>query len=165
MIKKITNNNNNNIKRNYGSTAAISRALAYGSRLSLNDSVKLGGLENKNELLINIKNLIITGCGTSLYAAKYGQRLMEYLNSFETVSTIDSGEIISDSFSKTKNVGLLAISQSGETKDVINALKLADNQHIIDSLHRLPTYCGVTINNCLKKCELIANKLYNDIYT
>jgi len=80
--------------------------------------------------LSQVKHLIITGCGTSKNAGLYGQRLMEYLKSFETVQVIDSAEVINDSFptgSAKDTTGILAISQSGETFDVIEALKIADS--------------------------------------
>ncbi|MBY9021961.1 MAG: hypothetical protein KGD67_12975, partial [Candidatus Lokiarchaeota archaeon] len=44
---------------------ALSRVLNYGGRIENSHRVKLGGL---NPDLLSIKNLIISACGTSLYA-------------------------------------------------------------------------------------------------
>jgi len=109
---------------------AISKALQFGARLSYGDQVVLGGLTTNVAVLKEIHNLIITGCGTSLNAALYAKRLMEYLRAFDTVQVIDSAEVISDTFptGSTRDItGMLAISQSGETKDVLEALKIADS--------------------------------------
>jgi glucosamine--fructose-6-phosphate aminotransferase (isomerizing) len=112
--------------------SAISAALQFGARLSYDDKVVLGGLSNNVHNLQNIRNLIITGCGTSLNAGLYGQRLMQHLKSFDTVQVVDSAEVICDTFPMqgsaiAASAGVLAISQSGETKDVIEALKIADS--------------------------------------
>ncbi len=109
---------------------AISKALQFGARLSYDGDVMLGGLNSNILVLSGMKNLIITGCGTSLNAGLYGKRLMEYLKSFDTVQVVDAAEVISDTFptGATRDMtGVLAISQSGETKDVIEALKMADS--------------------------------------
>ena len=76
----------------------------------------LGGLTANQEFLQEIRNLIITGCGTSLNAGLYAKRLMEYLKSFDTVQVVDSAEVITDTFPSgtTRDItGVLAISQSG----------------------------------------------------
>ena len=98
--------------------------------MSYDGEVVLGGLTSNIEFLQEIRNLIITGCGTSLNAGLYAKRLMEYLKSFDTVQVVDSAEVINDTFptGTTRDAtGLLAVSQSGETKDVIEALKIADS--------------------------------------
>ena len=84
--------------------------------MAYDGEVKLGGLTSNVETLQEIQNLIITGCGTSLNAALYAQRLMQYLKSFETIQVVDSAEVISDTFPigmTREKTGVLAISQSG----------------------------------------------------
>ena len=78
--------------------AAISRAMAYGARLAFDNQSRLGGLEKQKELLTGIKHLVMTGCGTSYHAGLYAQRLMQYLNSFDTATVVDSAEVIVDTF-------------------------------------------------------------------
>ena len=66
----------------------------------------------------------------SLNAALYGKRLMEFLKSFDTVQVVDAAEVISDTFptGRTRDAtAVLAISQSGETQDMIEALKIANS--------------------------------------
>ena len=97
----------------------------------------LGGLEAEKERMLHIKHLLIAACGTSLYASKYGAKLMRSLNAFESVATEDASECTSDRFSK-KDGGLLVVSQSGETKDVHRALKTAEELQL-----EVPTFSVV----------------------
>eukprot|EP00485_Elphidium_margaritaceum_P008201 CAMPEP_0202686498 /NCGR_PEP_ID=MMETSP1385-20130828/2258_1 /ASSEMBLY_ACC=CAM_ASM_000861 /TAXON_ID=933848 /ORGANISM="Elphidium margaritaceum" /LENGTH=707 /DNA_ID=CAMNT_0049341083 /DNA_START=152 /DNA_END=2275 /DNA_ORIENTATION=- len=134
---------------------AVSKALSYGARLAYSDEVVLGGLASNIETLQKIRNLIITGCGTSLNAARYAKRLMEYLASFDVVQVVDSAEVVHDIFPRgcklREATGILAISQSGETKDVLEALKIADSFNIsafsvvnsVGSAIARETNCGV----------------------
>ena len=84
--------------------------------MSYSGDVALGGLTANIDSLQEIRNLIITGCGTSLNAGLYAKRLMEYLKSFDTVQVVDSAEVINDTFptgATRDQTGILAISQSG----------------------------------------------------
>jgi glucosamine--fructose-6-phosphate aminotransferase (isomerizing) len=71
---------------------SIARALSYGARLD-NGKIVLGGLDANAKMLENVHNLIISGCGTSLFAAKYGAKLMRDIGAFDTVYDIDSAEV------------------------------------------------------------------------
>ena len=53
---------------------AIARALSYGARMN-GKRVVLGGLDMNAETMSSIKNLIITGCGTSRHAAEFGAKV------------------------------------------------------------------------------------------
>ena len=104
---------------------AIARSLGFGGRMSEN-TIFLGGLDRNASILSDIDNLIITGCGTSLHAGQYGAKLMRELSSFNTVDVVDSAEFNFTSIPRTGG-GLLAVSQSGETKDVHRAVVQAKN--------------------------------------
>lgn len=132
---------------------ALALSLNFGGRILDDLHVKLGGLESKKEELLPIKHLVIAACGTSLYAGMFGAAIMRYLNAFETVQVVDAAEICMESF-PSKNAGLLAVSQSGETKDVHRAVLLAQSLNIprfsivnvVGSLIARTTNCGVYIN-------------------
>ncbi len=154
---------------------AISKALQFGARLSYDDRVVLGGLLSNISYLKEIKNLIITGCGTSLNAGLYGKRLMEYLKSFDTISVIGSGEIISDTFPIGEirdTTGILAISQSGETKDVLVALNIADSFGIpqfsvvntVGSAIARQTGCGERMQSHNKSIHITSNNIIINKY-
>lgn len=68
-----------------------------------------------------IRNLILTGCGTSLNAANYGAKLMRDYEAFDTAIAMDSAETKKNDLPRNHG-GVVAISQSGETKDVHRAV-------------------------------------------
>ena len=99
---------------------AIARALGFGGRMSY-ERVLLGGLDKNEQSLKDIKHMTLSACGTSLNAAKYGERLMKHLGSFDSVASIDAAETEPKDFPcmrDVKSTGLIVVSQSGETKDV-----------------------------------------------
>jgi len=135
---------------------AIARALGFGGRMS-DERVYLGGLDKNEKLLSQIKLLVMSACGTSLNAAKYGEKLMKNLESFDHVVSLDAAETDSKDFPRCdnpKNTGLLVISQSGETKDVHRVVKTAMQNDItvmsvinsVGSLIARTTQVGVYCN-------------------
>eukprot|EP00980_Cylindrotheca_fusiformis_P008275 scaffold1736_cov127-Cylindrotheca_fusiformis.AAC.89 len=99
---------------------AIARAMGFGGRMSY-ERVLLGGLDKNEAKMQKIKHMTISACGTSLNAAKYGERIMKHLESFDSVGSIDAAETETKDFPCMNNVtstGLIVVSQSGETKDV-----------------------------------------------
>eukprot|EP00555_Chaetoceros_dichaeta_P005353 CAMPEP_0198269930 /NCGR_PEP_ID=MMETSP1447-20131203/43181_1 /TAXON_ID=420782 /ORGANISM="Chaetoceros dichaeta, Strain CCMP1751" /LENGTH=722 /DNA_ID=CAMNT_0043961725 /DNA_START=72 /DNA_END=2243 /DNA_ORIENTATION=+ len=111
---------------------AIARALGFGGRLS-DDKVVLGGLDGNIEILSKLNTLILSACGTSLNAAKYAEKLMKNLGSFEHVVSLDASETDVKDFpiqSNAKSAGVLVVSQSGETRDVQRVVKAALKSNI-----------------------------------
>ena len=109
--------------------SAVTAAMNNGGRLN-GDRVKLGGIDRAEKQLSLIRFLTISACGTSLHAAKYGERLMKELHSFDAVYSIDSAETEENDFFRASHdswseSGLLVISQSGETKDVVRVVDKA----------------------------------------
>jgi len=130
---------------------AIAAALGYGGRLS-DDEVYLGGLEQEKDTLLQVTDLLISACGTSLNAGNYGAKLMRQLGCFRTVQTGDAAEMQACNIPRP-NGGICVISQSGETKDVHRVLKTAQNLpenvpmfsviNSVGSLIARTTKCGV----------------------
>eukprot|EP01100_Stratorugosa_tubuloviscum_P007164 TRINITY_DN29_c4_g1_i1.p1 TRINITY_DN29_c4_g1~~TRINITY_DN29_c4_g1_i1.p1 ORF type:complete len:669 (+),score=383.71 TRINITY_DN29_c4_g1_i1:107-2113(+) len=141
------------IKEMMDQPEAISRSLNFGGRLRDEISVKLGGLDDKRDTLLKIDNLILVGCGTSWHACLYGALLMRWLNCFLTAQAIDAAEVGRDSIPKS-GAGLLALSQSGETKDVSRVVSIAEEVdiptfsvvNVVRSLIARQTSCGVYLN-------------------
>jgi glucosamine--fructose-6-phosphate aminotransferase (isomerizing) len=95
---------------------AIGRALSFGGRLSW-EAVFLGGPDSQKDRLSRIQHMLIGGCGSSLNAAKYGELLFKQLQSVPgRIASLDFVEAHGDDF-PIENAGLIAVSQSGETKD------------------------------------------------
>jgi len=105
---------------------AIARALGHGARMNGNRIV-LGGLDTNKAMLAEVQNMVITGCGTSKQAAELGARIMRDLGCFDTVQVVDAAELDRSTLPR-KNGGLLAVSQSGETKDVFRAVTMAQGE-------------------------------------
>eukprot|EP01133_Synstelium_polycarpum_P011986 gene11986-13997_t len=132
---------------------SISRALNYGGRIFDDSRVKLGGLEEAKDILLPIKNLVISGCGTSYFAAQLGAKIMRYLGAFDTIQVIDAGEVSRENLPRAAS-GILMISQSGETKDVHRVMILAEECNIpsfavvnsVGSLIARGAVCGVYLN-------------------
>ncbi len=111
---------------------AIARALGFGGRLST-EKVYLGGLDSNEDILKEIKFMILSACGTSLNAARYAERIMKNLEAFEHVTSLDAAETGAKDFPRTgdpKHTGLIVVSQSGETKDVHRVVKTAIDEDI-----------------------------------
>lgn len=132
---------------------AISAALNNGLRI-LDGKAILAGLDSKREALLKIKNLIIVGCGTSRHAGLYIANIMRNISGFNTVQVVDASEFDS-SYLNTNDIGLLALSQSGETKDVMRCLELVEDRsnvttfsvvNSVGSQVARTTECGVYLN-------------------
>jgi len=63
---------------------SMSRALNFGGRL-IRDRTKLGGIEPVEEKLLQVRNMLLLGCGTSMYACKFGELIFKELQIFDTV--------------------------------------------------------------------------------
>ena len=93
-------------------------------------TVKLGGLDDVTNRLVNSKRIIISACGTSWHAALVGEYMMEqfaripveveYASEFRYRNPVISGEDT-----------VIFISQSGETADTLAALKEAKRKGVL----------------------------------
>jgi len=115
------------LKEIYEQPEAIARSLGFGGRLGT-DIISLGGLDKNFDRLSKMKFATLTGCGTSLNAAKYGERIMKELGSFDRVTTIDGTEFDEDDLpcpNHLDQTGLIVVSQSGETKSLASVAEQA----------------------------------------
>ena len=130
------------------------RAISLGGRLLYNDQVKLGGLESHYEQLINIKNIIILGCGTSYYAGMLGMEYFKQLSNFDNILLFDGAEFNIKDVPKNGSTGLILLSQSGETKDLHRCIQIGRQNdlfligivNVVDSLIAREVDCGVYLN-------------------
>ena len=132
----------------------IFNTINRGGRIKNNCEVKLGGLESKIDLLKNIQNIIILGCGTSYNAGMYGAYYLKTLCNFNCVQVIDGAELNEYDIPKSGKTGFILISQSGETKDLHRCIEIAQKNNIItigiinvvDSLIAREVDCGIYCN-------------------
>ncbi len=111
------------LKEMMESPEVIENALR-GRLIEKEGRAKLGGLEVVEKELQNIDRLIIVGCGTAYYAGLIGEYLIEALAGVPVEVELAS------EFRYRKpvirpNTAVLAISQSGETLDTLEAIREA----------------------------------------
>jgi len=83
---------------------------------------RLGGLEEIRERLNKIDKLILIGCGTARYAAMVGECMLEEYAKIPTKTEVASEFRYREPILDEKTA-VLAISQSGETADTLEAVK------------------------------------------
>ena len=133
---------------------SIMRTLNMGGRLLGDNNVKLGGLDGHRELLIDIDNIILLGCGTSLNAAQIGCKIMRSFKCFNSVNFVDASEFVIDDIPNSGKTGFVLLSQSGETKDLHRCIELIRSGdypimsivNVVGSLIARESDCGIYLN-------------------
>lgn len=104
----------------------VARALNFGGRLSTNRKVVLGGFDDNLERFKAINALLVAGSGSSFHAAEYTASLLRWMGACDIVRAVDPAELTQNDYPKPyASTGLLCISQSGETGDLLKQLALA----------------------------------------
>ncbi len=104
---------------------------AMRGRLILGEGrAKLGGLESVKSELMNVDRLIIVACGTAYYAGLVGEYLIEDLAGIPVEVELAS-EFRYRKPIIGKNTAIIAISQSGETLDTLEAVREAKRRGAI----------------------------------
>jgi len=97
---------------------------ARGRLLPKTGDVKLGGLEKITGKLVNIKRIVIVGCGSAYYAGMIGKLYFEEITGIPTEVEIAS-EYRYRTIPSNKETAIIAISQSGETADTLSCINEA----------------------------------------
>ncbi|KKT68261.1 MAG: glucosamine-fructose-6-phosphate aminotransferase, partial [Candidatus Uhrbacteria bacterium GW2011_GWF2_44_350] len=134
------------------------RTTNFGARLIIEDgTAKLGGLEGRRDELLGCRHLRLVACGTASFAAGLGAHWLEEFGGFETVQMIAACDARPRLF--PPGTAFLAISQSGETYDVLEALKAAKRggHSVFSIVNRVgkaiarETGCGIYTNAGVEK--------------
>ena len=134
----------------------IQKAYNYGGRIN-NNIIKLGGLYNISNIIKYIEFIYVIGCGTSYNAALVGELYLNEIKHFICVKSINACEFNENSLPNIKNYSTtlcVFLSQSGETMDVYNCLKICKAKKCVtlgiinkvDSLIAREVDCGIYIN-------------------
>lgn len=142
------------LKEIYQQPDVILNTINKGGRIKNESEVKLGGLEKYINILKNIKNIILLGCGTSYFAGLYGMHYFKYLCNFNTIQVFDGAEFNDYDIPRDELTAFILISQSGETKDLHRCIDIAKKNNIItigiinvvDSLIAREVDCGIYCN-------------------
>lgn len=96
-----------------------------GRVLALEGDVVLGGLRDISDRLKEVRHIIITGCGSAYYAGLVGRLLIEEFAGIPVEVEIASELRYRRFTADPKHSILLVVSQSGETADTLEAIRLA----------------------------------------
>lgn len=132
---------------------SVMSALNNGARVPNDDTVKLGGIEMHASELAEIQHLIFLGCGTSYNAGHWAIKLFKSFKMFDSINIYDGAEFTDNDIPRGK-VGLVLLSQSGETRDLIRCLEIAKQKsivtigivNVVDSFIARETTCGIYLN-------------------
>lgn len=101
-----------------------------GRLITADGLAKLGGLEMVNEDLRKIRRIILVACGTAAYAGLIGEYMLEEYAGIpievEIASEFRYRKPVLD-----ENTAVLAISQSGETADTLEAVREAKRKGVM----------------------------------
>ena len=106
---------------------AMSGRLIANAEHPENNRIVLSALRDYRDRLVNARNFIILGCGTSWHAGLIGKQLIESMCR-KRVSVEYASEFRYNNPVVDKDDVVIAISQSGETADTLAAIQLA-KQH------------------------------------
>ena len=134
----------------------IQKAYNYGGRIN-NNVIKLGGLDHIINSINAIEFIFLIGCGTSFNASLLGEIYLNEINYFLSVKIINACEFNENILPNTRNMSntlCIFLSQSGETIDVYNCLKICKQRKCltmgiinkVDSLIAREVDCGVYLN-------------------
>lgn len=102
----------------------VIKSTIIGRLISRRGQVVLGGLESVENKLKDVKRIIIVGCGTAYYAGIVGEYMIEEYAGIPVEVEVGS-EFRYRNPIIDKDTLLLAISQSGETADTLEAIREA----------------------------------------
>ena len=90
----------------------------------------LGGIIDAKKRFKNTSRIVMVGCGTSLYAGMVIEQWFEELAKIPTVS-VDAGEVRNRTFQWQPRDTAIFITQSGETADLMAALRIAKTSGVL----------------------------------
>jgi glucosamine--fructose-6-phosphate aminotransferase (isomerizing) len=89
------------------------------------EQIVLGGLKDVEERLQGVERVILTGCGSAYYAGMVGELLIEELTGLPAETEIASEFRYRRFTADPRTTVLIAVSQSGETADTLEAVREA----------------------------------------
>jgi len=136
------------LKEIYEQPKSIEEAIR--GRIDLENNVRLGGIADYVDRIIESENIFITACGTSWHAAQIGSYLLEDIL-HKPVKVEYASEFRYRNKSIDEKSLLIAISQSGETADTLAAVSKAKEKNaltlgivnVVGSTIARETDCGI----------------------
>jgi glutamine---fructose-6-phosphate transaminase (isomerizing) len=147
------------IKEIYEQPQKILNAINLGGRILNKKEVKLGGPEKNVDILMEIENIILLGCGTSYHSCMYAKYFFKKICDFNIINIHDGADFEYSDVPKKGKTLLVFVSQSGETKDLHRCIEIAKENNIftlgivnvVDSLIAREVDCGIYCNAGVEK--------------
>jgi len=132
------------LKEIYEQKQAIAKSVHFYQSLSLRVEETLG---ISKDFLQGIERVYFVACGTSWHAGRIAEFFFEEITGIPATALLAS-EMRYRTFFPTKNALYIAISQSGETADVLEAIRLINK-------HELPTIAltNVASSSLVRECK------------
>lgn len=134
----------------------VNKATNMGMRFKNEDLVILNGLEEKKSEILKCNRVILFGCGTSFHAGGVGSYLLKLMKCFMHTEALIASEFDEEIHIENdmENTLCIYLSQSGETKDLVDVLNVLKNTkavnisiiNVVNSLIARTTGCGVYVN-------------------
>lgn len=87
-------------------------------------------LDQIRDKIINIEHYIFLACGTSYHAAQIAAKFFKEMHTNSTFEVIDGADFEEKDIPYNRNILIILLSQSGETKDLYRSLIIAKNNKI-----------------------------------
>ena len=142
------------IREIYEQEHSANNAINMGGRVRSPTEVHLGGLHTYKDIISNMDNLILLGCGTSYHSGFIAMNYFKDLCDLNCVLLFDGAEFSKRDIPRNGKTMAIFISQSGETKDLHRCIEIAkDNDvftigaiNVVDSYISREVICGVYLN-------------------
>ena len=107
-----------------------SKNVIAGRVLPKDGEIRLSGISQDIESIVNADEVIFTGCGSAFLAAQIGAYAMESL-ARKRCRAIPAGELKYFNAVLNKKTVMIAVSQSGETADTLGCIKAAKSHNAL----------------------------------
>ena len=134
----------------------VMKSTNMGMRIGSEHEVILRGLNEKRSEILKCNKVMLFGCGTSYHAGSVGAYLLRKMKCFDNCEALIASEFDPDLHivNNMENTLCIYLSQSGETKDLVDALNIMKETNavnisiinVVNSLIARTTGCGVYVN-------------------
>ena len=157
------------IKEIYDQIESSKRAINNGGRLEGELQIKLGGLYEHRNKLLEYNRICLLACGTSYHAGLFGSIIFSMFQILESVKVCDASEFYE--YNYEPNTLYIVLSQSGETKDVHRAMEIIKSRNgvilsvvnVVESLIAREALCGVYVNAGSEKAVASTKSFTNQV--
>ena len=148
---------------------SILNTLNQGGRIK-NNIINFGGMNKIKNHFNSIENIILLGCGTSHNACLLAKIYFNKLNIFNTIQVYEGAEFASYHIPKNGKSLVFFASQSGETRDLYNAISICKDKkciccgiiNVVDSQIAMEMDCGIYLN-CGKERAVASTKSFTSM--